>query len=196
MRLILVRHGETEDNVKGILQGHMPGRLTEKGMWQAKKLAVRLRDERIDAIFSSDLKRASDTCEEIARLHNAPVFHTPELREVNYGVLEGGRWDDLRRARSESRLHKVDFAPENGESYRRLRERAQGFLEFLFREYKGKTVVVCSHGGFNRMAIGILLKKPIEEAAEIEQHNACLNIIELDDNLQHRAHMINSVEHL
>jgi len=90
MKLILVRHGETEENKKGILQGHLPGKLTELGRDQAKKLALRLKDEKIDAIFSSDLARASDTTREIAKYHpNVPLFFVEELREKNQGSLTG-----------------------------------------------------------------------------------------------------------
>ena len=65
MRLILTRHGQTEENVKRILQGHMPGKLTPLGIEQAKKLASRLKDENIDAIYSSDLARTTDTTKEM-----------------------------------------------------------------------------------------------------------------------------------
>ena len=65
MKLILTRHGETVDNIKGILQGQNPGKLSENGIQQAKQLALRLKNENIDAIYSSDLARAADTAKEI-----------------------------------------------------------------------------------------------------------------------------------
>ena len=61
MRIILTRHGETEENKKGIMQGHMPGNLSVEGINQAKKLGLRLKDENVSAVYSSDLKRAVDT---------------------------------------------------------------------------------------------------------------------------------------
>ena len=67
MKLIIARHGETEENKKGILQGHLPGKLTELGIEQSKKLALRLKNEKIDAIYSSDLARASNTAKEIIK---------------------------------------------------------------------------------------------------------------------------------
>jgi len=61
MKLIIVRHGETEENKKGIVMGHLPGKLSQEGINQIKKVALRLKDEKIDFIYSSDLTRASDT---------------------------------------------------------------------------------------------------------------------------------------
>ena len=69
MRIILVRHGETEDNKKRIIQGHLPGKLSDKGIEQARKVANRLKNEKVDYIFSSDLDRAKSTAEEIAKFH-------------------------------------------------------------------------------------------------------------------------------
>ena len=83
MRLILTRHGETEENVAGISQGQLlPGKLTDKGIEQAKKLASRLKDEKVDAIYSSDLARSADTAKIIAKYHSKVKFHlAKELRE-------------------------------------------------------------------------------------------------------------------
>lgn len=69
MKLIIVRHGETEENASEIIQGHSLGKLSKKGIEQSKKLALRLKGEKIDMIFSSDLERAKDTIKEVARFH-------------------------------------------------------------------------------------------------------------------------------
>ncbi|MBT3406222.1 histidine phosphatase family protein [Candidatus Woesearchaeota archaeon] len=96
MRLILTRHGQTEENVKRILQGHMPGKLTPLGIEQAKKLASRLKDENIDAIYSSDLARTADTTKEIAKFHpDVPVFYVAELREGDLGEYAGMSVDKM-----------------------------------------------------------------------------------------------------
>ena len=90
MRLILTRHGETEENKIGIMQGHLPGKLSAEGIEQAQKLALRLKDEKIDFIYSSDLARASDTAKEIASFHpHAPIKFVEDLRERNLGEFQG-----------------------------------------------------------------------------------------------------------
>jgi probable phosphoglycerate mutase len=79
MRLIVVRHGETKENSKKILMGHRHGTLSRKGVRQARETALRLSHEKIDIIFSSDLRRAKLTAKEIARYHNAPIVYTKHL---------------------------------------------------------------------------------------------------------------------
>jgi probable phosphoglycerate mutase len=96
MKIILTRHGETIENRMGIAQGHLPGKLTEKGIGQAKKLALRLKDEKFDAIYSSDLARAADTAKEIIKFHpNVNAHFVKELRERNIGEFEGTKWCDF-----------------------------------------------------------------------------------------------------
>lgn len=196
MKLIIVRHGETEENVEKIVQGHKLGILTNKGLEQAKKLGQRLKDEKIDVIFSSDLLRAKNTTREIEKYHNIPVHYDKELNERCMGIFEGRPVEEYEKALNESGLDIGDFRPEGGESFTELRERAKRFLERLREEYKGKTVLISSHGWFSAMLLGILLNMPIEEAADLDLENASINIIELGENAEHKAHLINSIEHL
>ena len=96
MEIILTRHGETIENIEGRFQGHLPGKLSEKGKIQAKKLALRFKDEKFDYIFSSDLTRAVDTAKEIKKFHqNIPIKFTKELRERNLGELQGVKKSEL-----------------------------------------------------------------------------------------------------
>jgi broad specificity phosphatase PhoE len=89
MRLILIRHGETNWTSRGKFQGITDIGLNEKGRRQCRLLALSLRGQRIDAVYSSDLKRAVETAREIASYHGLPVWTDFDLREMNYGVLEG-----------------------------------------------------------------------------------------------------------
>ena len=74
MKLIITRHGETIENAKRICQGHLGGNLSKKGKLQAKKLAERLKNEKLDVIYSSDLKRTKDTTKEIKKYHRNIPF--------------------------------------------------------------------------------------------------------------------------
>jgi len=196
MKLIIVRHGETEANKKDIMQGQTSSSLTKKGKEQIKKLSARLKNEKIDVIFSSDLPRARLTTEEIAKYHKIPLHYLAELRERDVGVLEGVSKEEFFKARDDSGLSKLEFKPENGESFTEMIQRVQGFLEMLLRKYTNKTVLICSHGGFIKMTLGILLKKPPEEAIKMDQHNACINIIEVDGNRNAKTIVLNSTDHL
>ena len=196
MILTIVRHGETEENIKGITQGHMHGKLTDRGIEQARKLALRLREARMDAVFSSDLGRARETTREIIRFHKkTPVIFTKELRERSRGIFDGKPEEELEKAIEKSGIPKTKFAPEGGESFDKLRERARNFLDALYKEYKGKRVLIVPQGTFTRIMIAVLLSKPLEEALEMKQGNACVNVIEVGDNSK-KAHLINCVRHL
>ncbi len=86
MKLIIIRHGESEANAKGISQGNLDEwidtPLTEKGKKQAKAVAKRLEDEDIEIIISSDLKRAKQTAEEINKFHNVEIRLDSRLRDM------------------------------------------------------------------------------------------------------------------
>ena len=79
--LYLVRHGETKENVANILQGHMPGELTERGIEQARQLCKKLQSVRFDALVCSDLKRCVDTAAILNEPHGLTPEYTPLLRE-------------------------------------------------------------------------------------------------------------------
>ena len=124
MKLIVVRHGETEENLKGQMQGHIPGKLTQKGIEQAKKLALRLKDKKIDVIYSSDLARASDNSKIIAEKHpDTPLIFTEKLREISRGEWEGKTAKEL----GFENYPKGKFwpLPKDGESHEELGKRVK-----------------------------------------------------------------------
>jgi len=199
VRLIIVRHAETIENATGIISGHKPGILTDNGKVQAQKLALRLKDEKIDEIFSSDLQRAKDTTEEITKYHDVPVHYLPEIRERSLGIYENEKFDDYVKAREALGISRYIFKPEGGENFSELKARAQSVLnKFLenFEHYKDKTILISAHGGWNKMFLSILSKTTIEEALEIDQANTCVNIVEISENLTSKMILINDVSHL
>ena len=195
MRLILVRHGETEGNVKRLIQGHLHGKLTKKGREQAKKLAHCLKNEKIDVIYSSDMKRAKDTAKEIAKYHKAPVIFTREIRERHYGKLEGRKGEEMKKLRIKSGKPRYLFRPDGGESFVDLTERADKFLKKIYKKHKGKNVLLVGHGNFIKMLLGIALGSHVKYALRRKLSNASISIIELNDN-GHKVHVINSTRHL
>ena len=138
--LLLVRHGETEDNVNQIMQGQTQGRLTENGILQTQRLAEELATEHIDAFVSSDLKRSVDTCRILAAPHGKPVTETPLLRERDWGAFTGRYIPDLKG---------VPF-PDDMESLDALLQRAQRFIDFINERFKGQTVLAVGHGIINK----------------------------------------------
>ena len=195
MRLILVRHGETQENLKRIIQGQtLHGRLTKKGKIQSKKVAQRLKIEKIDVIFSSDSGRAKATAFEILKKNKVPVFYRKELREIHRGAFEGkvrsGDYEDL--AKKIFHNHSVKF-PE-GESVSDVKKRASKFLRMLHKKYHNKTVVLVSHAGFFRILVYLLDNKI--DLTNFPISNASLSIIEFDEDKRHKFHLINDTSHL
>jgi phosphoserine phosphatase len=196
MKLTIVRHGETVENLTGIIQGHQPGKLTELGLQQGELVAQRLRDQQFDVIYSSDLGRAVDTCNLISRFHEIPTEYSPLLRERGCGVFEGGTVRELAEAEENGGLARIDFTPEGGESFRDLYNRSVAFLDFLHRHYDREDILIVSHGGWNRMVLGSILNKTIDESLSISQRNTCVNIVEYEKRSRASIQLMNCTTHL
>ena len=194
MKLIITRHGETEENKLGIVQGHLPGKLSVKGINQAKKVALRLKDEKIDFIFSSDLVRASDTAKEIAKFHpEVTIEFVEDLRERNLGEFQGKRKSDFG-------LDEKDFMAvlfgyiKGGETIEQLHNRAENFLYKIIEKYHKQTILFVGHNGINRALIAVITGKDIDNIEN--QHNTSVNIFEIDENKNHKTRILNCIKHL
>ncbi len=187
MRLIITRHWETEENKAGIIQGHNPGKLSAEWIEQAKKVALRLKDEKIDYIYSSDLARAADTAKEIAKFHTkTPIEFTEELREIYLGSFQGKKRADVGPRQ-----------PENGESFEELYNRAKKFLDKILSVHQNNDILFVWHNGINKAIIAVITGKKYEDIKEIEkQHNTSINIFEIDDNRKYKTHVFNCKKHL
>ena len=95
IELILSRHGETEENKLHIMQGQLPGHLSELGKQQAKALAETLDKEELDVIVCSDLARSYDTAMAVARQKGLQPVATPLLREMDWGIYTGKVADEM-----------------------------------------------------------------------------------------------------
>lgn len=141
--LLLVRHGETDWNRQGRVQGHVDTPLNATGLEQARALAAELAVETLAAVYASDLVRARDTAELAALVHGLEVTVDGDLREKNFGTWEGltaaeiagrfpgavrGRWGD-------------------GETSEVVTERAIAAIDRIRARHPAETVLVVSHGG-------------------------------------------------
>jgi len=155
----IVRHGETDGNVKHIQQGHMDFPLNENGIQQAKKRAQDLKKIHFDYAYSSDLIRAHKTAEIIALEHDLVVTTTKALRERNFGKYQGISTDDFTDdvtalfekwhglTEKEWLQHRVDESMETGEE---VVSRALLFLREIAVGNLGKTILTVCHGGIMR----------------------------------------------
>ena len=151
--ILLVRHGETVDNARQIMQGQTQGELNEQGREQALKVAERLSSEPIDAVVASDLHRAIQTAEYIAVPHGLPVTTTKLLRERDWGSFTGRYIPDLRG----------EVWPDDIESEKTLLERARSFLIYITTTYPDKRVVAVGHGIINKAILAVYAQCPMRE---------------------------------
>lgn len=166
IELILSRHGETEENKLHIMQGQLPGHLSELGKQQAEALAEQLAEEKIDVIVCSDLARSYDTAMAVARRKGLQPVSTPLLREMDWGIYTGKVAEEM------------DFSvlPESVETIDMMYKRAGDFISFLKKEFPGKRILAIGHGGFNRAIIARLENLSPERILKlpIMKNTACM----------------------
>jgi 2,3-bisphosphoglycerate-dependent phosphoglycerate mutase len=135
---LLVRHGETDWNADGRLQGQTDRPLSDFGRQQARRLADELATEDFEAIYSSDLARARETAEIVGARVGLPVELDPDLREKDWGT-----WEGLTAAERD----RVEFAGESTEAHQ---ERILQALQRISERHPGGNVLVVTHGGSMR----------------------------------------------
>ena len=169
MKLIMIRHCECIGNLgkdpwslDAVRIGTMDLPLTDKGKKQSKKLAKKLSKTKIDVIYSSDLVRAKETAEEIAKSHKLHVIYKKELRERNLGELTGLTVKEIREKLKEIPGDPERKKPKGGESRLEFKERVEKFFKWLVKKYgkENKTVVLVTHSGVIRVILMFLYKIP------------------------------------
>lgn len=143
--IFLVRHGETVDNARQVMQGQTHGCLNERGREQARQVAERLANEPLDVIVASDLQRAVQTAAIISEPHGLSVTTTPLLRERDWGSFTGRFIPDLRG----------EVWPDDIESEEALLARARSFLLYIVTTYPGQRVLAVGHGIINKAILAV-----------------------------------------
>jgi broad specificity phosphatase PhoE len=171
----LVRHGETDWNVEGRLQGWTDIPLNATGIEQARAAATVLAGRAIGSVISSDLSRARDTAAMIAAAVGVELVIDPALRERNYGVAEGRLNSELDAELDgglDAHWADPDFAFAGGESRRDAYLRLATFFAELLSSPPSQETVIVSHGGALRVARGFLEGLPVESLPRWEFANA------------------------
>lgn len=195
MKLFIVRHGQTEENDKGIIQGHLPGKLSEKGKEQAKKVGERLQSESFQYIYSSDLTRSADTAAEIIKYHSGvPVKYLEILRERNLGEYQGKTKEQIGW---NSYNHKGFLEPEEGETVNMLFKRGEKILNLLTSAHPRDSVIIVTHGGIAKAMIAIMEKLGVEGYKTLPtMENTSVSIYESQKEGFYSRLLFNSFEHL
>ncbi|HZD39770.1 MAG TPA: histidine phosphatase family protein [Terriglobales bacterium] len=178
-QVIIVRHGETLWNIKGIRQGHLDSPLTESGMVQARALGERLSREEFTALYSSDLGRAVKTAERIAALTGHEIVTDGRLRERHLGIFQGLSADEMKEKYPEEyRLNRTlspDYVIPGGESIVQQVARNIAYLNEISEKHRGETIVVVSHGGVLSGLFRHTFSIPFAAPRRFEFVNAGLN---------------------
>lgn len=151
--LYLVRHGETKDNVAKNMQGQQHGELTSVGKTQIEELAINLSNIHIDAIVSSDLKRAYESAQILARQKNLKLQTTPLLRERDWGDFTGRYIPSLKGLPM----------PDNVEKMYDLLARARCFIKWIEMNFQDQTVLAVGHGIINKAIQAVYYGKMTRE---------------------------------
>ena len=201
-RIFLIRHGETEWNATGRLQGTSNVQLSAVGIHQARLLAQHAPFHNADAIYSSDLIRARATADILAKRFNLKTHIMLELRETSFGDWEGQSIRDLAENLN-SGFEKFFTDPEHcrpphGETFVDCQTRIVGAIQKIIAENESpadKRIIVISHGAAIRLFLCWVFGMPINKMWAIAQFNMALNVLRVDDgNIS--VEMMNSTMHL
>ena len=182
-RIILVRHGETEWNRLHLFQGRSDIPLNPKGHEQAQALASALKDEAINAIYSSPLQRALETAHHIGTLHPmAPLIKEPGLMEMDLGEFDGIQAQDWAKQYQDFRKtwekNPATLPMPGGESLENVQQRAVAVLEKISRSHPSEsTLLVCSHNFVIVSLLCFASKIPLDQFRKMRQDTAALNIL-------------------
>jgi broad specificity phosphatase PhoE len=179
MRLTIVRHGEVMEEVDP--------NLTELGKRQVTELAKKLKKEKIDKIYSSDLKRTIETAEIIGKERKQNIEFTKILREVQDEIIEIPKKDWESKKDNEKRINEI-----------------KNFLKKLEKKHKNENILIVGHAKMNRIILNILTNISLYNLFSIKQLHTCVNLLELEDIKRRmrkgikmwRILKLNSVEHL
>ncbi|HST29397.1 MAG TPA: histidine phosphatase family protein [Chthoniobacterales bacterium] len=199
-RVFMVRHGATVVNAEDRFAGATDVALSDEGREQARRLAERLGQEEISAVYASPLGRTLETAQILAAPHQLEVQVRDGLREINHG-----RWEQMTRREVEQRFPEeaaewekdpYTFAPQGGESGLAVTARALPVLIDLVRHHPGKNFLVVSHKATIRLLLSSLLGfDPRRYRDNLDQKPAALNIVDFRDATRSRLTLFNDTSH-
>ncbi|AEV69429.1 alpha-ribazole phosphatase [Acetivibrio clariflavus] len=185
LELILIRHGETDSNIRGSYLGWTDMELNENGIDQVKLLKERLKGVKVDKIYSSPLKRALQTAKIINENYNLDIVTDDGLKERNFGI-----WDDLTHEEMARRYPEeynewindwIKYRIKDGESAQEAYDRAAVFVDEVIKSNKDGVVMLVTHLGTIRFILAYLLGLGIENSWRFRVNNASITKVEIND---------------
>lgn len=199
-RVFLVRHGATVLSAEDRFAGATDVSLSDEGREQTRRLATRLAEEQVKAIYGSPLDRTMETARILAEPHQLSISPRDGLREISHG-----RWEELTRREVEERFPEeaaewekdpYTFAPQGGESGLAVTARALPVLIELVRMHPGETIVVVSHKATIRLLLSSLLGFDARRYRDsLDLSPASLSIVDFKDPTRARLTLFNDTSH-
>lgn len=199
-RIFIVRHTETIGNVEKRLAGRKDYEITENGEILINKLTRELKDIKFDKIYSSKSQRAIKTVQPLAILNNLEIEEIENLQEMNFGIYDGWKWEDINKVHPEikqtqNEINEICGIPKQ-ETMGQVEERMYNCITEIALNNIGKTILIASHGVSIEAFLRKIVKKPFKEDREkFCQHNVAINELEFENN-NYNIVQLSNVEYL
>lgn len=198
--LYIVRHCQSSGNIEGRFQGRFDAEISPQGQQQLELLSLRFRNKRLDAMYSSSLKRAMATAKAINRFHHLPIIPLDGLMELDVGDMENLKLSEIGEKFPETAKN-WDQSPDlcefpHGETMKQAYDRVNAALDQIIRDNPGKTVFVATHGGVIRNLYARVCSGCVEGVRESAVFgNTGVSILEAEDG-KLSWKLINDLSHL
>lgn len=201
-KIYLVRHTQTIGNIEKRLSGKTDYEVTDSGKKYIEKLTDRLKSVKFDRVYSSTSGRAIKTIEQIAKLQGLKIEKTDELCEMNFGIYDGWKWEDVnivdsKIKQTQNEINEIAGIP-GQESTEEVANRMYQYIRAVSIDNQGKVILMASHG----VAIEAFIRKVkherfIDNKEANSQKNTAVNIIEYDaERDEFEVVLLNDISHL
>lgn len=200
LRLYITRHGETEWNTQGRMQGWKNSNLTERGMSNAKALGRALKDVEFERVYCSPLDRTRHTAELIFDGRDIEIVYEDNLKEIHLGEFEGLNQDEIKAIYPEFKNHFWEkphlYAAKSGEDFYKVRERVVNALEKIISENKTGNILIVTHGVVLKTIHSYFKNLPMERLWDPPFiYDTSLTIVEIDND-KHKVVLEGDISHL
>lgn len=186
MKIYIARHGETEWNKQGIMQGWLNSPLTAKGIENAKRLGEKLHHIDFDYVCCSPLGRAAETASYLTGDKSPLLIYNSCFKEMGFGIWEGMRHEDIKELFP---IHQYNYwnaphmyKPLDGESYKQFLERVEKGLNTLIQYFRFENLLLVTHAAVIKAIFHIVYKRSLEDFwAPPFVHDTCLSVLEILD---------------
>jgi probable phosphoglycerate mutase len=200
MKIYITRHGETEWNAEGKMQGWMDSRLTNKGIENAKKLGESLKHIDFDIVCCSPLGRAIETASHILSKKKPLMVYNSSFKEMGFGIWEGMYHDDIKEKYTAEQYNFWNkpqlYQPIDGETYQAFIDRVKNGFEGLIKDHTKKNVLLVTHAAVIKAIFTVIENRSLENFwAPPFTYDTCLSILEVE-NGEIRVLMEPDISHL